>query len=207
MTAPTLTELSDRASRLVAAGGRRVLGITGAPGAGKSTLAAALGNELHVPVVSLDGFHLSNDELRRLNRLDRKGAPDTFDGAGFVAMLRRLHAGGDAVLAPAFDRAGEAVMADAITVPCDAGLVVVEGNYLLLETPPWNAVRDLLAEVWFLDHPRRVERLVARHVEFGRTPAAAHERATAGSDGDNARLIMSSRDRADLVLAHGWLCS
>jgi pantothenate kinase len=207
MTAPTLTELSDRASRLVAAGGRCLLGITGAPGAGKSTLAAALGAELGAPVVSLDGFHLSNDELRRLNRLDRKGAPDTFDGAGFVAMLRRLHAGDHAVLAPAFDRAREAVVADAIMVPCDAGLVVVEGNYLLLETPPWNAVRDLFAEVWFLDHPRRVERLVARHVAFGRTPAVAHKRATAGSDGDNARLIMSSRDRADLVLAHGWLCS
>jgi pantothenate kinase len=199
-----LPELVTRAAGL-AARGRGVLGITGPPGAGKSALAAALADELPAVVVPMDGFHLADAELLRLGRLERKGAPDTFDASGYLALLRRLRAGRETLRAPAFDRAREQTIAEAILVPRETGLVVTEGNYLLLEVEPWCGARDALDEVWFLDDPRRVERLVARHVAHGTDPAEAYARATLGSDGDNARLIVASRHRADLVLEHGWL--
>ncbi len=166
-----------------------------------------MAGQVGTAVVSMDGYHLPDEQLRRLDRLDRKGAPETFDAVGFIAMLRRLRAGAGPVLAPAFDRRGEVTLPDAVSIPIGAGLVIVEGNYLLLQTEPWDEVRSLLDEVWFIDHPDRVERLVARHVEFGRQREAAVERATTGSDGENARLILSSKHGADLVLEHGWLCS
>lgn len=202
-----LAELVERAGRLAESGGRRLLGITGPPGAGKSALAAALASALAAVVVPMDGFHLPDAELRRLNRLERKGAPDTFRAASYVALLGRLRAGDDAVRAPAFDREREQTIPGAITVARDAPLVITEGNYLLLEQEPWCSARDLLDEVWFLDHPRRIEWLIGRHIRHGRDAADAYARATSGSDADNARLIIAGRDRANLVLAHGWLCA
>ncbi|PZS32044.1 MAG: nucleoside/nucleotide kinase family protein [Pseudonocardiales bacterium] len=201
---PRLADLVQRAVSLGNSGGRRLLGITGAPGAGKSTLAAELAAALSAPVVPMDGFHLDNTELRRLGRLERKGAPDTFDAEGYVALLRELRTGAT-VRAPAFERKREETVAEAIEVPADATLVITEGNYLLLDEAPWRAVRGLLDEVWYLDHPERVERLIARHIGHGWDPAVARARATGGSDGDNARLIIASRRRADLALGHGWL--
>lgn len=203
---PTLDELVARAARLAGLGsGRRLLGLTGAPGAGKSTLAAALAARLPAVIVAMDGFHLPDAELARLGRLERKGAPDTFDGGGYLSLLRRLRAGGEVVRAPAFDRGREETITDAIEVPPEVALIITEGNYLLLEAEPWCHVRGLLDEVWFLDHPRRVEWLTNRQVGHGRDLAAAYARATTGSDGDNARLVIASRPRADLVLARGWL--
>jgi pantothenate kinase len=202
---PALAELVARAARLAESGDRRLLGITGPPGAGKSSLAADLAGALGAVLVPMDGFHLSDTELRRRNRLDRKGAPDTFDAAGYVGLLRRVRAGLETVRAPAFDRGRERTISDAIEVPRTCALVITEGNYLLLEDEPWGEIRSLLDEVWFLDDPRRLEWLVRRHVGQGRDPAAARARATSGSDAENARLVAAGRERADLVLAHGWL--
>jgi pantothenate kinase len=201
---PELAELVARASRLARSGDRRLLGITGPPGAGKSTLAAALAGALDAVVVPMDGFHLDNVELRRLNRLERKGAQDTFDAAAYIALLRELRTGAD-VRAPAFDRVREETVPDTIDVPHTAKLVITEGNYLLLDDERWGAVRGLLDEVWYVDDPRRVEWLVARHVGHGWDPAEAAARATVGSDAVNARVVAASRHRADLVLGHGWL--
>jgi pantothenate kinase len=173
---------------------------------GKSTIAAALVAALDpaAVLVPMDGFHLAAAELHRLGRHDRKGAPDTFDAPGFVALLRRLRqpAPGTTAWAPRFDRDLEEPIAAAIAVPPELPLVVVEGNYLLLAAGGWAPVRELLDEVWFLacDEPTRLARLVARHVAYGRSLAAARDRAARGSDHHNAELIATTRHRADLIV-------
>ncbi|MFF4585296.1 nucleoside/nucleotide kinase family protein [Streptomyces sp. NPDC001388] len=208
----TFDDLLHRARSLAGEGRRRaLLGIAGSPGAGKTTLAERLVRELngdgeswaaHVP---MDGFHLADVELDRLGRRDRKGAPDTFDAAGYAALLHRLRSDTDEVVyAPGFERVLEQPLAGAVPVPPTARLVVTEGNYLLLDTGAWPRVRAALDEVWFCetDEDDRVRRLIARHEEFGKE----HEEAVAwvhGSDERNALLVAGTRDRADLVVRVG----
>ncbi|MTV24841.1 nucleoside/nucleotide kinase family protein [Nitriliruptoraceae bacterium ZYF776] len=192
----------ERLHERLAEGARVRLGIVGAPGAGKSTLAEALVAASRVPAALLpqDGFHLATSELVRRGIADRKGAPDTFDAAGLVAALRRV-AGGEDVLVPRFERDLEEPIAGALLVPASAQLVVVEGNYLLLDDPAWRPVAELLDEVWYLevDETVRVDGLVARHVRFGRSEADARDWADR-VDGANARVIAAGRSRADVVV-------
>lgn len=200
-------ELVATAHRLADAGSRRILGITGAPAAGKSTLSRQLVAALdgRAVEVGMDGFHFAQRELARLDRADRKGAPDTFDALGYVALLRRLREPGpDVVYAPEFRRDLEEPIGSAIPVPAGVPLVVTEGNYLLLDTEPWRRVRPLLDEVWFLapTEDDRLARLVARHEEFGRSHEQALARAY-GSDLANAVLINETVRRADRVVT-GW---
>ncbi|ACQ81853.1 putative fructose transport system kinase [Beutenbergia cavernae DSM 12333] len=199
MTA-SLDALLERARALAArAAPRAVLGIVGAPGAGKSTLAAWLAARLGptAVVVPMDGFHLANRQLAEQGLGDRKGAPDTFDAAGYVAMLQRIRRG-DHVYAPTFERAIEEPVAGAIRVG-GARLVITEGNYLLLDEGPWAGLRGLLDECWYLDVPEslRLARLLGRHEAFGRSPQEARSWAQE-VDGRNAVLVERSRVRADL---------
>lgn len=197
------SELISRAKRLAESGTRAILGIAGAPGAGKGTVAERVLSEVadSAVLVPMDGFHLANEQLRRLGRADRKGAPDTFDAAGYVALLRRIREGSETVFAPRFHREIEESFAAEIVVDPDVPLVITEGNYLLLDTPPWSQVRGLLDECWFLapDDELRVQRLIDRHVHFGRTPEVAAEWVRR-SDERNAALVAGTRDRADLVV-------
>ncbi|MDH6213948.1 nucleoside/nucleotide kinase family protein [Streptomyces pseudovenezuelae] len=192
---------------------RALLGIAGSPGSGKTTLAERLVRELngagepwaaHVP---MDGFHLADVELDRLGRRGRKGAPDTFDAAGYAALLRRLREETDEIVyAPGFERVLEQPIAGAIPVPPGIRLVVTEGNYLLLGTGSWARVRAALDEVWFceIDEQERIRRLVARHEEFGKDHATAVAWVS-GTDQRNADLVATTRDRADLVVPVGAL--
>jgi pantothenate kinase len=201
----TRAELTRRAQRLAGGRGRRILGIAGTPGSGKSTLAVSLADALGAQLsvyVPLDGFHLSDEELGRLGRAGRKGAPDTFDGYGYVAMLRRLRAADDPVVyAPRFDRHAETAVAGAIPVPASTPLVITEGNYLLDGEPPWDQVRELLDEAWFVavDEGVRRDRLIARHIAHGRNPDLAAEWAD-GPDQRNADRIVAGAHRADLLV-------
>jgi pantothenate kinase len=199
--------LTARVEHLLAGRERVLLGVTGAPGAGKSTLAAALAEALRtrgIPVVwvPMDGFHLADVELDRLGRRGRKGAIDTFDGHGYLALLRRLAVETENVVyAPTFERTLEQPIAGAIAVEPGTRVVLTEGNYLLDESAPWVDVRAALTEVWFCAVPDdlRRERLVARHVQFGKSPAHARQWVDE-VDQPNAERIEAARPRADLVV-------
>ncbi len=197
--------LVERVLELARTRDRVVLGLAGPPGVGKSTLAAALVPALTaagLPAVGvpMDGYHLADVALDALGRRDRKGAPDTFDADGYRALLHRLRTETDrTVWAPAFERDLEQPLAGAIGVPAGTRVVVTEGNYILLADEPWPQVRAACDEVWSLDldDAVRTARLVARHVEFGKDPAAARAW-VAAVDEPNAARVLAVADRADL---------
>ncbi|MGO4596713.1 nucleoside/nucleotide kinase family protein [Terrabacter sp. 2RAF25] len=208
----SLAEVVGGALDLVDHHRRVVLGIAGMPGAGKSTLAdaveagvaAARGDDwvAHVP---MDGYHLADVQLERLDALSRKGAPDTFDADGYAHLVRRLVAEADTwVYAPGFERTLEQPIAAAVVVPPSARLVVTEGNYLLLDEPRWQAARSAMAEVWYVtgDDELRRSRLVDRHVTFGKSPVAAATWVEQ-TDEVNAARVAAAADGADRVVVNG----
>ena len=199
---PALSELLDRARSMVAGGGR-IVGIAGAPGAGKSTLADQLVTAWGptARLLPMDGFHLADDELRRLGRDDRKGAPDTFDIDGYLSALRRVRTRTADVLVPRFDRSAEAAIAGSLRIAVHAELVVTEGNYVLLDEPGWRDVRPLLDEAWLIvaDDGERIDQLVARHVAHGRTAGAAAAW-VASVDEPNAQRVTTGSTAADLIV-------
>ena len=213
---PGIVELTAAAVALVPAGGRAILGIAGSPGAGKTTLAELLVAEVarsqgadwvaHVP---MDGYHLADVQLERLGLRHRKGAPETFDAAGYAGLLGRIRTEADSsVYAPGFDRTLEQPIAAAMVVPPAARLIVSEGNYLLLESDAWPTARAAMDEVWFVtvDESARLQRLVDRHVQFGK-PAEAARDWVASTDAPNAELVASGVTRAERVVVNapdGW---
>ena len=208
---PDVDELRERARALLLAPGRAVLGIAGAPACGKSTLTAVLAAELAaehpgaVAVVGMDAFHIGHRILERRGQTGVKGAPHTFDARGYVALLARIRAGTETVYAPEFRREIEDSLAHVVEVGPEVGLVITEGNYLLLDEPPWDAVRPMLDEAWFvhLDDDERRRRMVLRHESYGHSPAEARER-TWGNDEANAVVVDASgrAGRPDVWVEH-----
>ena len=206
--ATLVSNLVDQLTQRLAADdapARLVVGLVGAPGSGKSTIAEQLEAGLEAAgifagLVPMDGFHLSNAVLDELGRRNRKGAPDTFDVEGYLATLDRVRAdGAPQVFAPAYRRdLHESVAAGSIV--SGTGVVVTEGNYLALETRGWGAARERIDLLIHIDVPEEVLvlRLINRHEEFGKNPlAAGHWVRTV--DLPNARLIATSVHRCDEV--------
>lgn len=201
----TITGLADLVAGLADRDpGRRVLvGVAGEPGSGKSTVATLVADRLHrrgrqVALAPMDGFHLANTELARLGLADRKGAIETFDGWGYVNLLRRLRARDEAVvMAPSYERSIEESVGSALAVPQSADIVLTEGNYLLDEETPWSEVIGLLDETWFIavEPLLRRKRLVARHIRFGKDPEVAHAWVEA-VDERNAERVRAGAGRA-----------
>ncbi|MDZ4096230.1 MAG: nucleoside triphosphate hydrolase [Paracoccaceae bacterium] len=201
----------DEIARAVMArrqGGRRLLvAIAAPPGAGKSTLAAGLvarinadaGQDLAV-VMPMDGFHLDNAVLDARGLLARKGAPQTFDAAGFVALVRRLQHE-DEVVIPHFDRGRDLSVAGAGVIGAAQRIVLVEGNYLLLRATPWDALAAMWDFSLWLDVPlpELESRLIRRWQDHGLAPEAARARAL-GNDIPNARLVIDGSRPADMVV-------
>ncbi|WP_333767648.1 nucleoside/nucleotide kinase family protein [Streptomyces sp. IBSBF 2435] len=191
-------------------GRRALLGLAGAPAAGKSTLARRLVTGVNdrlgadtAAYVPMDGFHLANAQLDRLHLRDRKGAPETFDVDGYVVLLRRLRAErSNPVYAPDFDRRIDEPVAAGLVIPASAALVVTEGNYLADDGPGWAGVRDLLDELWYVETPRRLRerRLLRRHVRGGRSEREARE-FIASSERLNARRVELTRAHCTRVVS------
>lgn len=189
--------IADRAS----GASRFLFGIAGPPGSGKSTLAGSLAGRLDAPVVPMDGFHLPNAVLDERGSRGRKGAPDTFAADAFVDLVRWLRSATVVVTCPTFDRLLDEAVADQVRVMPDDVIVIVEGNYLLLDEAPWSELVGLFDAIAYLDVPAklRIERLVERHVTFGRSRSEAlafvHR-----SDETNTRRVQECRQRADLIV-------
>lgn len=184
---------------------RFILGLAGPPGTGKSTFAERLAVALHpfsCAVVPLDGFHLGSKIVNGTPLQQRRGAIDTFDAAGYAALLKRLHTRDEAVVyAPFYDREIEEPIAGSIAVDQATQIVITEGNYLLVDHGDWARARALMNQVWFVDteHALRIERLTARHIQFGKTPDAAHAWVQT-SDEANAAVVLSTKKHAGLVV-------
>ena len=190
---------------LLSRGGPRILiGLVGKPGVGKSTLVEKIKNQFpgdEVSIISLDGYHLSNEVLEANGARNRKGAPDTFDAQGFTELLREVKSAVSDIRFPIFHRDIEASVADEGVVPAAAKVVVVEGNYLLSRDFGWDKVADLLDHSYFLelDDEVRMQRLIERHIRYGKEPIAARDWAI-GTDESNAKFIERDRDRATGVI-------
>jgi pantothenate kinase len=205
-------QLTRDAIALASDSSRAILGIAGSPGAGKSTLVDELLDRIRavkgdhwVAHVPMDGFHLADAQLDRIGALRRKGAPDTFDAAGYAHLLERLRgATEEPVYVPGFDRTLEQPLAAALVVLPSARLVITEGNYLLLDDPHWERARRAMNAVWFVasEETMRVERLVARHIQFGKSPHDARAW-VATSDQRNSELVAATVGKADRVIVNG----
>ena len=199
-------ELAERLGGLVRPEQRFILGLAGPPGTGKSTFAAQLAAALYplsCVVVPLDGFHLGTAIINGTPLQQRKGAIDTFDAAGYSVLIDRLRRRDEPVVyAPLYDRTIEEPIAGSIAIPRDTQVVITEGNYLLVPDGAWLRARRAMDQVWFVhtEQDIRLERLIGRHVQFGKTPEAAHAWVHA-SDEINATLVLATKSHADQVVA------
>lgn len=201
MTPQALADLI--AARAAKTEGRFIAALAGPPAAGKSSLAAELAALLGAgaKVVPMDGFHYDDAVLIARGARDRKGAPDTFDAQGFFHLLRRLKTESEVAI-PLFDRALEISRAGADIVGPQDKILIAEGNYLLLNAPPWPTALPLYDLTIWIDvpEPDLISRLMARWAHYGKSEAEARAWID-GNDLPNIRRVVAGSGRADVVIA------
>lgn len=198
---------SEILARLAETDGRLIVAIAGPPGAGKSTLSDYLrhainkGGETPSIVVPMDGFHLDDGILDQRGLLSRKGSPPTFDCAGFAVLLQRLKQAEGEIFIPVFDRSLELSRAAASVVGPEHRVLLVEGNYLLLDQEPWSKLAPFFDMTIYLDvpFPELERRLVDRWLGFGFNAETARNRALS-NDIPNAELVVAQSRKADFVV-------
>ncbi|MEZ5792583.1 MAG: nucleoside triphosphate hydrolase [Nitratireductor sp.] len=186
---------------------RFLVAIAGAPGSGKSTLSNALvaalnsGGTQTAALVPMDGYHYDNSVIEPLGLLPRKGSPETFNTAGLLSDLRRISSGEADVAVPVFDRSIDLARANARIVARTTPIILVEGNYLLLDAPDWRDIAALFDLSIFLDveESELEHRLVQRWLDYGFDDEAARAKAF-GNDIPNARLVQHNSRKADIVM-------
>ena len=200
-----INTLADRIYALNATQERVILAIAGAPGSGKSTLAGELSRRLTAQkqpnmVVPMDGFHLDNAILDARGLRPRKGAPETFDSAGLLRLIKALKAKDD-VVAPLFDRPRDLAIAGAVHIPPDCPVVIVEGNYLLLDQAPWRTLASYWDITAFLDvpMPELRARLIQRWLSLNLSRTVATRRAES-NDIPNAQRVLDHLLPAEFTL-------
>jgi pantothenate kinase len=204
-----LSLLVGRAQDLAEDTARRIaIGLAGGPGVGKSTLAEEIVKTLNgiqpgsAALVPMDGFHMRHAKLEALGIVRDKGAAHTFEGAEFAEFLKRLKSADCAMSGPGYSRKIEDVVDNAFTVAPETKILVVEGNYLLLGSAPWDAVKSLLDLAVFIDVSREKvrSRLMKRHAEEGLFSEERNREHIDRVDLPNYDLIARSKPRADLVI-------
>lgn len=198
----------DIASEIVSRAGsarRFLVAIAGPPGAGKSTLADRLRDTLvargeDATVLPMDGFHMDNAILEQRGLLPRKGAPETFDVRGFIDIVKAVKAGGE-VLVPVFDRDREITINAARMIAPEDRIILIEGNYLLLDRDPWSALAPLFDFTIFVSPSLEelTRRLTARWQGYD-MDAAGIEWKLHGNDLPNGRLVIEESRKADLMI-------
>jgi len=201
----TAKALADRIEALPRHDGRRLIAIAGAPASGKSLLSGVLATTLThrgrtARVIPMDGFHLDNKVLTARGLLPRKGAPETFDAHGFIALIKRIKRGGE-VIYPEFDRSRDLAIAGAAVLGADCDTAIIEGNYLLFDEPPWSELKPLWDLSVWIDTPMEVirARCIQRWLDHGHSQQDAEKRAE-GNDLRNAKRIAGAQLPADMVL-------
>jgi pantothenate kinase len=202
-------DLTWLAADLKARAGDKQRMMIAVPGSGKSTLAAEVVAQLKAAgesavVVPMDGYHFDDIVLNVRGHRNRKGAPHTFDAAGFEAVLKRIRAGEPAIAIPVFDRSLELSRAAADIVEADTRFIVIEGNYLLLDQMPWSNLRPLFDVTVFLDVPMDVikQRLFDRIKHHGHDEAFARHWITS-NDIPNVETVINTSSAADITFKNG----
>lgn len=203
-----IDSLAEELLAKIADGKRYILGITGAPAAGKSTVSSLLKERINhlfggvvAEVAPMDGFHKTNAELMQLGLWELKGIPTTFDAAGFLEKLQAIQDDTASVGWPTFDRSIEEPTPDGVSINASHKLVLVEGNYLLLDTEPWSQVSQYLDEIWYVDGDEEtiLPRLLERHIAGGKSPEAARAKVEC-TDLPNALLILQTKSNCDRII-------
>ncbi|CAN7724164.1 nucleoside triphosphate hydrolase [Phyllobacterium sp. LjRoot231] len=203
----TLDELVPEILARAAKTDRLIVAIAGPPGAGKSTVSTSLCDAINArdkgaaAVVPMDGFHLDNVILDALDLRKRKGSPPTFDCAGFEVLLKRLRSSGEDIVIPLFDRKLDLARAGAGIVKAGQRILLVEGNYLLLDQSPWDRLASRFDVTVFLqvDRLELENRLVQRWLGFGHNVGSAQQRALS-NDMPNADLVLEKSRPADYTI-------